>query len=72
MKELIVSTEAADIWTIQSSVFPENVASLHLHKAVGFRVVGTRQRIARMSYGPMAGNWRDTVLLERRSLSAGQ
>ncbi len=72
MEELITSTEAADIWTIQSSVFPGNVASLRLHEAVGFRVVGTRERIARMTYGPMVGEWRDTVLLERRSHSAGR
>jgi L-amino acid N-acyltransferase YncA len=61
------STEAAGIWTIQSSVFPENVASLTLHHAAGFRQIGTRRRIARMTYGPLAGQWRDTVLLERRS-----
>ena len=65
--ELIRSTEAAGIWTIQSSVFPENRASLALHRAVGFRQVGVRRRIARMTAGPLAGQWRDTVLLERCS-----
>jgi L-amino acid N-acyltransferase YncA len=64
---LIASTEAAGIWTVQSGVFPENTASLALHRAVGFRVVGTRERLGRMSYGPLAGQWRDVVLLERRS-----
>jgi phosphinothricin acetyltransferase len=59
---LISSTEAAGIWTIQSSVFPENGASLALHRRAGFRVVGTRERIARHH-----GRWRDTVFLERRS-----
>jgi L-amino acid N-acyltransferase YncA len=59
---LIASTEAAGIWTIQSSVFPENNASLALHRRAGFRVVGTRERIARHH-----GRWRDTVLVERRS-----
>jgi L-amino acid N-acyltransferase YncA len=59
---LIASTEAAGIWTIQSSIFPENTASLHLHQAAGFRVVGTRERIARHH-----GRWRDTLLIERRS-----
>lgn len=72
MDALIGSTEAAGIWMLQSSVFPENVASLRLHEAVGFRVVGRRERIARMTCGPMAGRWRDTVLLERRSRSAGE
>ena len=42
---LIASTEAAGIWTIQSGIFPENTASLALHQAAGFRVVGTRERI---------------------------
>jgi L-amino acid N-acyltransferase YncA len=59
---LIASTEAAGIWTIQSSVFPENTATVALHRTAGFRVVGTRERIARHH-----GRWRDTLLLERRS-----
>ncbi|GAA2090131.1 GNAT family N-acetyltransferase [Kitasatospora saccharophila] len=59
---LIDSTEAAGIWTIQSGVFPENTASLALHARAGFRVIGTRERIARHH-----GVWRDTVLIERRS-----
>lgn len=68
---LVASTEAAGIWTLQSGVFPENVASLALHRAAGFRVVGTRERVGRMTYGPMAGTWRDVVFIERRSESAG-
>jgi phosphinothricin acetyltransferase len=59
---LIRSTEQAGIWTIQSGVFPENTASLALHTAAGFRIVGTRQRI-----GQHHGHWRDVVLIERRS-----
>jgi L-amino acid N-acyltransferase YncA len=63
----ISAAEADGIWTIQSSVFPENAASLALHERTGFRVVGHRERIALMTYGPWANQWRDTVLLERRS-----
>ena len=59
---LIASTEAAGIWTIQSGVFPENTASLVLHRAAGFRAVGTRERIGRHH-----GRWRDVILIERRS-----
>jgi L-amino acid N-acyltransferase YncA len=59
---LIASTEAAGIWTIQSGIFPENTASLALHQAAGFRVVGTRERIGRHH-----GHWRDVLLIERRS-----
>lgn len=68
---LIASTEAGGIWTIQSGVFPENAASLALHRVAGFRVVGTRERVGRMEYGPLAGRWRDVILLERRSDHAG-
>jgi L-amino acid N-acyltransferase YncA len=63
---LIESTEAAGIWTIQSGVFPENTASLRLHRQAGFRVVGTRERIGRHH-----GEWRDVVLIERRSPTVG-
>lgn len=57
-------TEAADtggLWTLQTSIFPENLASLRLHHRHGFRTVGVRERI-----GLLHGRWRDTVLLERR------
>ncbi len=69
---LVSSTEGAGIWTIQSAVFPENLASLALHRAAGFREVGRRERVALMPGGPMAGAWRDTVLVERRSVVAGR
>lgn len=59
---LIASTEAAGIWTIESGVFPENVASVALHQAAGFRLVGVRERL-----GQHRGRWRDVVLVERRS-----
>jgi phosphinothricin acetyltransferase len=62
LETLIASTEAAGIWTIQSGIFPENTASLALHRAAGFRMVGTRERI-----GQHRGRWRDVVLIERRS-----
>jgi phosphinothricin acetyltransferase len=68
---LVASTELAGIWTIQSGIFPENAASLALHRAVGFRKVGVRERVGRMTYGPWAEQWRDVVLIERRSPSIG-
>ena len=68
---LIASTEAAGVWTIQSGVFPENAPSLALHAAAGFDVVGTRRRLGLMSHGPLAGTWRDVLLLERRSPTVG-
>jgi L-amino acid N-acyltransferase YncA len=62
---LIASTEAAGIWTIQSGVFPENTASLALHHACGFRIVGVRERIGR--HTAQGNRWRDVVFIERRS-----
>ncbi|WP_333777579.1 GNAT family N-acetyltransferase [Streptomyces sp. IBSBF 3136] len=61
---LLASTDEAGIWTVQSGIFPENTASLALHRRAGFRVVGTRERIGRHH-----GAWRDVVLVERRSPS---
>lgn len=72
LSALITSTEQAEIWTIQSSVFPENTASLALHAAHGFRQLGRRERIAKMTHGPHAGQWRDTITLERRSSVSGR
>jgi L-amino acid N-acyltransferase YncA len=66
LRALIRSTEQAGIWTIESGIFPENAASLGLHQSVGFRVVGTRERLGRHH-----GRWRDVVLLERRSPVVG-
>jgi phosphinothricin acetyltransferase len=67
LHELIAACDAAGIWTIQSSIFRENTASARLHESAGFRQVGYRERIALMTYGPWAGQWRDTILIERRS-----
>jgi L-amino acid N-acyltransferase YncA len=61
LEALIKGARKAGIWTIQTSIFPENRASLALHERCGFRVVGTRERI-----GKRDGLWRDTVLLEKR------
>lgn len=69
---LIGAAEEAGVWTIQSSIFPENAASLRLHEAAGFRVVGRREAIATSVRGPHAGRWRDTVLVERRSTRNGR
>jgi L-amino acid N-acyltransferase YncA len=62
LTELVRRADEAGIWTIQASCFPENTASIRLHESCGFRVVGTRERIAQRG-----GVWRDVVLLERRS-----
>jgi L-amino acid N-acyltransferase YncA len=63
---LVERSEEAGYWTLTASVFPENEASLRLHKACGFREVGVRERV-----GETGGVWRDVVWLERRSTVVG-
>jgi L-amino acid N-acyltransferase YncA len=62
LEQLLDSADRAGFWTVQASIFADNVASIEFHQRCGFRVVGTRERI-----GQLDGVWRDTVLLERRS-----
>ena len=66
LAQLIASSEANGIWTLQAGIFPENNASLKLHEACGFRIIGIREKI-----GKMGDQWRDTALLERRSQVTG-
>ena len=66
MDKVIASSEEHGIWTLFSSVFPENKATLRLHEKFDFRIVGTRERIAQIN-----GIWRDTIQLERRSSKVG-
>jgi L-amino acid N-acyltransferase YncA len=62
LSALVTQSGKHGIWTLQAGIFPENTASIQLHRRFGFRVVGTRERI-----GFMDGRWRDVVLMERRS-----
>jgi L-amino acid N-acyltransferase YncA len=63
---LIQTSEQCGIWTLQAGIFPENVASIALHRSLRFREIGRRERI-----GKMKDRWRDVILLERRSAVAG-
>jgi L-amino acid N-acyltransferase YncA len=63
---LVAGSEAQGLWTLQAGIFPDNDSSLRLHEAAGFRLVGRRERI-----GQLRGQWRDTLLLERRSAIVG-
>lgn len=66
LEKLIIESENEKLWTLQAGIFPENIASLKIHEALGFRKIGHRERI-----GQMNGIWRDTILLERRSKLIG-
>ncbi|MDN4492784.1 GNAT family N-acetyltransferase [Ureibacillus aquaedulcis] len=67
LHHLIVQSEAEGFWTLEAKIFMENEASIRLHKKNGFKVVGIREKIAKMD-----GIWKDTLLLERRSRLVGR
>jgi len=62
LAELVGQADAAGLWTVQAVTFADNAASIALHEACGFRQVGVRERLAQKR-----DEWRDVVLLERRS-----
>lgn len=66
MEHLIKESEANGIWTLQSGMFPENEATIALHKLFGFRIIGYREKI-----GKLGGIWKDSVIMERRSKIVG-
>ena len=66
MQRLIEESEESGLWTLQSGIFPENVASIVLHENVGFRKIGVRKRV-----GKLNDQWKDNVLFERRSNRVG-
>ncbi|MDQ2771598.1 MAG: N-acetyltransferase family protein [Bacteroidota bacterium] len=63
---LVAESEQQQLWTLQAGIFPQNAASVALHEALGFRLVGRRERI-----GQLRGQWQNTLLLERRSTVVG-
>lgn len=62
LSQLIKDSEVNELWTLEAGIFPENIASINLHKRCGFREVGRRDKL-----GKLDGKWRDVLLLERRS-----
>ncbi len=67
LQVLVRESEVNGIWTLQAGIFPENSASITLHKSCGFRKVGVRRRI-----GKLGDTWRDVILMERRSATVGK
>jgi L-amino acid N-acyltransferase YncA len=66
LQKLITISELQGFWTLKAVIFPENIASINLHKKCGFRVVGTHEKM-----GKMDGIWRDNIVMERRSNNIG-
>lgn len=71
MEALIEASEDAGIWTLQASIFEENQTSIKLHEQFGFKVLGVREKVGKMTFGDCAGQWRDTTIMERRSKIIG-
>lgn len=67
MKQLIIASEKEGLWTLQSGIFPENKASIELHKSIGFRYIGKREKVGKTP----DGIWKDNLLFERRSTING-
>ncbi|MDC6350323.1 GNAT family N-acetyltransferase [Zeaxanthinibacter sp. PT1] len=63
---LIRESESCGLWTLQSGIFPQNTASIRVHEALGFRLIGKRERVAKLN-----GNWFDNLLFEKRSQTVG-
>lgn len=63
---LVEASEQAGYWTLQARIFPENEASIAVHRKLGFEPMGRHRRL-----GKLRGVWRDVDLLERRSEVVG-
>ena len=66
LSTLIEESETAGLWTLQSSIFSENKASIKLHEQCGFRIIGYREKI-----GKKGDVWKDNIIMERRSKIVG-
>lgn len=66
LQTLVTESEQNGIWTLQAGIFPENTASIALHRNCGFRLIGRREKL-----GQMKGCWRDVLMFERRSSVIG-
>ncbi len=62
LSRLIEESEAEGFWTLQASIFSNNIASIALHTSLGFREVGYREKV-----GKLDDIWYDNTILERRS-----
>lgn len=62
LKKMILDSENHGFWTLQANIFSENEASLRFHQKNGFRIVGMRKKI-----GKLKGEWKDVIMLEKRS-----
>ena len=67
LNELICLSEDHGFWSLHAMIFPHNTRSIKLHEKCGFKVLGVREKIGKMTYGPYINQWIDNVYMERRS-----
>jgi len=67
LNELISLSEDLGFWSLHAMIFPHNTRSIKLHEKCGFRVLGVREKIGKMTYGPYVNQWIDNIYMERRS-----
>lgn len=67
LMRLVEESENCGIWTLFAGIFPENEASIKIHKDCGFRILGIQEKVGQMQGGDMKGRWRNVVIMERRS-----
>lgn len=63
LKRLVEACYKKGYWTLYSAIFSVNEASIALHKKCGFRVIGTRENIAKDRFG----KWQSTTIMELRN-----
>ena len=66
LERLISSSEKECIWTLQAGIFSENTPSIKLHRKLGFRIIGVREKLGKIDF-----QWKDIILMERRSKKTG-
>lgn len=71
LEALVAASEAEGIWMLNAGIFTENTASIALHEGCGFKRLGVQKGLGKMGHGPMAGQWRDVLLMQRRSEVVG-
>jgi len=67
LSELVLLSEKLKFWSLHAMIFPYNLRSIKLHEKCGFKFLGIREKIGKMTYGPYTNQWIDNVFMERRS-----
>jgi len=67
LNALIHLSEELGYWSLHAMIFSHNTRSIKLHEKCNFKVLGLREKIGKMTYGPYVNQWIDNTYMERRS-----